>query len=499
MAQFKQYGNSKDSDLIAKAYKFAEKAHHEQKRKSGEPYIIHPLNVACTLAHMKIDAKTIAASLLHDVIEDTPINEQQLEKEFGSDILFLVNGVSKLEQVRVRKNAINVDIEETKPDSFHSLPRQFQTLQKMFVAMAKDIRVIIIKLADRLHNMETLQHIDSTEQLRIAQETLEIYAPIADRLGIGELKGKLEDLAFPYIFPKDYLNLKTVVEEKYPSRLKYVQRVKKVLEEELKKNHIKGQINGRAKHLYSLYNKLKRYNDIDQIYDLVALRIIVSNISDCYAVLGIIHKLWKPLNGRIKDYIALPKPNGYQSIHTTVFCLDGVPTELQIRTEDMHYQAEYGIAAHWQYKKQRFGLFKTKRPIRPSAQEIAWIQQLADWQQKLSDTNEWNEIMNMDFFQNRIFVFTPKGDVHDLPFGSTPVDFAFAVHSDIGSHCAGAKVNGKMVTISHPLQNGDIIEIITSKKSSPKTDWLTFIKTASARSYIKQAIKEKTPRLQKEK
>lgn len=484
--QAKTYLPDKDLKLIERAFHYANDAHKDQLRKSGEPYIQHPLHAAMTLAKMQIDAATISAALLHDVIEDTPITEAELKKEFGPDIAFLVDGVSKLGKVRVRKDIIDTNLKEQEPDSFHSFSRQFETLQKMFVAMAKDIRVIIIKLADRLHNMETLKFIPSDKQLRIAQETLEIYAPMADRLGIGELKGQLEDLAFPYVYPKEYIELKKIVELNYPRRLKYIKRVKKTLESESKKHHIEAEINGRAKHLYSLYNKMKRYSNIDQIYDLVALRVIVDDVTDCYAALGMIHKLWKPLNGRIKDYIAMPKPNGYQSLHTTVFCLDGQPTEIQIRTKDMHAQAEYGIAAHWHYKSEQ-----TKPALlrRSSNHDIAWVKQLAQWQEKLTNPAELAESLKLDFFQNRIFVFTPRGDVHDLPSGATPVDFAFAIHSDVGYHCAGAKVNGKMVTLNHILQNGDIVEILQNKKSSPKPDWLNFIKTSEARSNIKQAVK----------
>lgn len=478
--QCKSYLPAEDLDLINRAYNYAEIAHVGQLRKSGVPYIKHPLNAAMTLAKMHLDSTTISAALLHDVIEDTSATEEDLTKKFGPEIAFLVNGVSKLGKVRIRKNFNENDQED--PDSFHSLSRQLETLQKMFVSMAKDIRVILIKLADRLHNMQTLNFVDPEKQLRIAQETIEIYAPMADRLGIGELKGQLEDLSFPYIDPKEYTELKKIVEKNYPSRLKYIKRVKAFLENELKKNHIDGEINGRAKHLFSLYNKMKRYSSIDQIYDLIALRIIVNDVKDCYAVLGIIHKFWKPLNGRIKDYIAMPKPNGYQSLHTTVFCLDGQPTEIQIRTYEMHAQAEYGIAAHWHYKTNQ------TKPIRNTTNDIAWVKQLADWQNRLTNPSDLADTLKLDFFQNRIFVFTPRGDVHDLPNGATPIDFAFAIHSDIGYHCSGAKVNGKMVTLNHPLQNGDIVEILTNKKSSPKNDWLNFAKTSEARSTIKQAL-----------
>jgi guanosine-3',5'-bis(diphosphate) 3'-pyrophosphohydrolase len=466
--------------IIREAFAVADKAHSGQTRKSGEPYIQHPLHVAQTLANLQFDPQTIAAALLHDVIEDTEITKEEIEKQFGPEITFLVEGVSKLGKVRAKKD---IGLPETnKKDTFHNFPRQFETLRKMFIAMGEDIRVIIIKLADRLHNMQTLNFVDSQKQLRIAQETLEIYAPIAHRLGIGELKGQLEDLAFPYVHPKEYLELKKTVGIYYQKRTTYIKKVKESLQTELETNHIKAEINGRAKHLYSLHQKMLRHNnDLSQIYDLVALRIIVDNVSDCYAVLGIIHKLWKPLNGRIKDYIAMPKPNGYQSLHTTVFCIDGEITEIQIRTREMHEQAEHGVAAHWSYKS------NNKAP-EVTSKEFQWVKQLIDWQAETTNPEEAAKELRTDFLQKRIFIFTPKGDVHNLPIGATPVDFAYAVHSEIGHHCAGAKVNGKMVTINHPLQNGDVIEIITSKKAAPKTDWLKFVKTSSARSSIRQYL-----------
>ncbi|MDO8513888.1 MAG: RelA/SpoT family protein [bacterium] len=480
-----KYTTKKELELITRAFDYAQKAHAGQLRKSGESYIQHPLHVAMTLAKMRLDGATISAALLHDVCEDTPITLQEIEKEFGKVIAFLVDSISKLSKVRVRKDITAEAPDQNEPDSFHSFPRQFETLQKMFVAMAQDIRVILVKLADRLHNMETLSYVAPEKQLRIARETLEIYAPMADRLGIGELKGQLEDLAFPYVHPDEYQKLKKIAKHDYPKRLRHIKNVQKAIESELKKNHIDGEVNGRVKHLYSLHNKMKRL-DLDQIYDKVALRIIVDSVRDCYAVLGIIHKLWKPLTGRIKDYISMPKPNGYQSIHTTVFCLDGQPTEIQIRTRQMHEQAEFGIASHWHFKTLQTNPSFTKNP-----DEIAWVRQLAELQNKLTDPGELTEGLKLDFFQNRIFVFTPRGDVHDLPTKATPIDFAFAVHSDLGYHCYGAKVNGKMVTLSHPLQNGDIVEIIPNKKSSPKSDWLNFIKTSEARSNIRQALKAK--------
>ncbi len=482
----KLYTSDDDLKLIKQAYDIAKKAHQGQLRKSGETYINHPLAVALILAKIRLDATTIAAALLHDTIEDTSLTKKDIIKLFGKDIYFLVEGASKLGQVRIRKDLpVSVTALKEDPAAFYSFNRQVNVLRKMFIAMAQDIRIILIKLADRLHNMETLQAVSPPKQFRIAQETLQIYAPIADRLGIGELKGALEDLAFPYVFPQEYQKLQKLISKRLTVRTKYLEKVKKVLLKELEENHIKADIHGRTKHIYSLYRKLQRYDHkIDQIYDLVALRIIVNSIEDCYAVLGIIHKTWKPLTGRIKDYVAVPKPNGYQSLHTTVFCLDGQITEFQIRTWEMHEQAEYGIAAHWLYKTHQI---EDKIPI-TDHHELRWVQQLASWQNKSTDAQELAESLKLDFFQDRIFVFTPKGDVHNLPEGATPVDFAFAVHTDVGMHCAGAKVNGKMVTLNHQLKNGDMIEIITNKKASPKSDWLNFIKTSHARSIIKQSI-----------
>lgn len=489
--QLDTYCTPDDLQLVERSFEFAKAAHTDQKRKSGEPYIEHPLSVANYLAKMHLDPATIAAALLHDVVEDTSVTIEEIAKEFGSDIANLVDGVSKLGKVRIRKDfsaTIHPD-DKLEHTVFHSFSRQVEILRKMFIAMAKDIRVILIKLADRLHNLETLSAVDPDRQIRIARETLEIYAPIAHRLGIGEIKGRLEDLAFPYAYPKEYQRLQKMVGNKLAAKAQYLEKVKKVIQEELDKADVKGEINGRAKHLYSLFKKLEHYDyGLDQIYDLVALRIIVDNIEECYTVLGIIHKLWKPLPRRIKDYIAVPKPNGYQSLHTTVFCLDGQITEFQVRTRAMHEQAEYGVAAHWHYKSHPK---EEKAPPHPNPNELSWVQQLADWQNKFHNTQELAEALKFDLFQDRIFVFTPKGDVHNLPSGASPIDFAFAIHTDIGLHCAGAKVNHKMVTLNHVLQNGDMVEIITSKKSSPKSDWLNFAKTSHARSMIKQTVKSK--------
>ncbi len=483
------YCSLSEKSLIRDAFEVAAEAHKDQKRKSGEPYVEHPMRTACSLAIMKLNPPTIAASLLHDVVEDTTVSLQEIEKQFGKEISYLVDGVSKLSKVRIRKDFSIETNPEIEPNVFYSFPRQIENLRKMFIAMAEDIRVVLIKLADRLDNMRTLDAVEKTKQLRIAKETLEIYAPIAHRLGIGEIKGQLEDIAFQYVYPEEYRHLKEMVGQELLSKKSYLEKVKKYMQKEIQRTGVSCQIHGRSKHIYSLHNKMKRYDGrLDQIYDIVALRVIVKSVEDCYAVLGIIHKLWKPLPGRIKDYISLPKPNGYQSLHTTVFCIDGQITEFQIRTEKMHDQAEYGIAAHWHYKDEHTN---SKSTNLPTAKELNWVRQLADWQKKFVNPEELADQLKLDFFQDRIFVFTPKGDVHDLPVGATAVDFAFAVHTDIGTKCIGAKANGKIIPLSQPLHSRDIVEILTSKKSLPKSDWLKFVKTSHAKDVIRQRTKSK--------
>lgn len=475
-----EYLSGRDLNLIKTAYEFAAQAHDGQLRNSGEPYIIHPLAVAHTLVSLHLDAPSIAAAFLHDVPDDTPRTIDDIKRQFGPEVAGLVSGVSKLGKVRIKKNWLRF----LKKEQETNFDRHIENLRKMFMAMSQDIRVIIIKLADRLHNMQTLEFLPKEKQQRIAKETLEIYAPLANRLGMGEFKGQLEDLAFPYIYPEEYHQLLSQIKEEFAVRQRYIERVKKELAKELVKNKIEIlKIDGRVKHYYSLYQKLFRHdNELEKIYDLVALRVIVKTIEDCYKVLGIVHKKWRPLPGRIKDYIALPKPNGYQSLHTTVFCLDGKITEIQIRTGEMHDLAEYGIAAHWYYKE---GGDKVG-----SKNKLRWIQELADWQRMIKDPEEWKKTLKLDFFENRIFVFTPQGDVHDLPQGATPVDFAFAVHSEIGRRCNGTKVNGKIATLDYPLQNGDIVEIVINKKSTgPKRDWLAFVKTNRAKELIKKSLK----------
>ncbi|MBI3685310.1 bifunctional (p)ppGpp synthetase/guanosine-3',5'-bis(diphosphate) 3'-pyrophosphohydrolase [Candidatus Azambacteria bacterium] len=459
-----------DEELIAKAFRFSQEKHKDELRYSGDPYFVHPFNVGATLAEMQVDANTVAAGLLHDVCENAPeqerdAREKELQREFGKDIAFLVQGVTKLGKLK-----------------YSGEERYLENMRRMFLAMAQDVRVVLIRLADRLHNMQTLAHVPEHKQKRIADETLEVYAPLADRLGMGKLKGILQDLAFPFSFPKEYAALGELVKDRLAKKEVYLAKVKYKIGEEMKHAGISVvAADARVKHFYSLYKKLKRHNDnFDEIYDLVALRIIVNTMEDCYGALGIIHKLWKPLPGRIKDYIALPKPNGYQSIHTTVFCMDGEITEFQIRTVQMHEAAENGIAAHWAYTMQG----------KPDAggvvsKNLKWIAQIRDWQKESAGSKEFLESLKIDVFKNRIFVFTPKGDVIDLPEGATPVDFAYHVHSDVGNQCNGAKVNGKMVSLDSTLKNGDWCEILTQKNKKPSPSWLDFVKTNYAKSRIR--------------
>jgi len=481
---FRQKNSGYDLDFIKLSYEYAEKAHKGQKRKSGEPYINHCLETAIILAEMGMDQPTIIAGLLHDVPEDTDHSLVDIEKNFGDEIARLVSGITKLGIIKYR-----------------GIEKYAENLRKMFVSMAQDIRIIIIKMADRLHNLKTLEALEKEKQKRIAQESLEIYAPIANRLGIGHLKGELEDLAFPYVYPKDYQWLKKEIIPKIEVRMENIQKVIKIIKKELAAQKIKIiSIHGREKRLYSLYLKLKKphYNgDASKIYDLVALRIIVPTVADCYQSLGIIHKIWKPLPGRIKDYISQPKPNGYQSLHSTVFGPEGKIVEFQIRTPQMHEQAEYGIAAHWHYKETKGQL--TSRPSGPDKidnkgytlpRKLEWIENLVKWQKDIQDNQQYLRSLTVDFFSNRIFVFTPEGDVIDLPENATPVDFAYHVHSWIGDHCTGAKINNRMATLDAILKSGDVVEIITDKnRKGPSRDWLEFAKTSAARSKIRAGTK----------
>ncbi len=473
-----------ERSLIERAHQFAKEAHEGQKRASGEDYISHPEKVAETLKKMHLDPQTIAAAYLHDVPEDTDKTIEDVENEFGKEIAFLVEGVSKLGKLRYPKEELQIrDIEsrEERP-----IDMRAENLRKMFFAMAEDLRVILIKLADRLHNMQTLNALPKEKRERIALETLEIFAPIANRLGMGEIKGQLEDLAFPYLYPREYKWLAENIGEGNEGRKKYLKRVKIELLKILKKEGIKStDIHTRIKHRWSLYQKLLKHDmDINKIYDFIALRIILKDVESCYKTLGAIHRQWKPLPGRIKDYIALPKPNEYRALHTTVFCLDGRITEFQIKTLKMHQEAENGICAHWAKKEK----INSKKGMK----KFAWVAQLKDWQKEITKSKDFWKGLKVDFFKNRIFVFTPKGEVIDLPENACPIDFAYQVHSEIGDHCNGAKVNKKMASLSTILKNGDEVEVFTNSTKKPSRNWLEFTKTNLARSRIKLYLKKES-------
>lgn len=474
--------SSSDPKLIERAFYFAQEAHEGQKRFSGKEYIFHPLMVARILSDMKLDAKTVAAGLLHDVPDDTAKTLADIEKEFGKEIAFLVEGVSKLGKLRYPKEGLEVKSPEMRIKK--PIDLRAENLRKMFFAMGEDLRVVLIKLADRLHNMETLGSLPPNKRERFALETLEVFAPLANRLGMGDMKGKLEDLAFPYLYPKEYEWLTKNVQDRYEARENHLKRAIPILIKLLKKEDIKPiDIHSRPKHYWSLYQKLLRYEmDFERIYDLIAVRVIVADVKTCYQTLGAIHKHWHPLIGRIKDYISSPKPNGYQALHTTVICSLGKIIEIQVKTKQMHEDAEYGIAAHWAVKEGINLQFQKRR--------FAWVQQLRDWQTKISKPKEFLEGLKVDFLKNQIFVFTPKGDVINLPEGATSVDFAYAVHTDIGNRCSAAKVNGKMTQLSQPLKNGDVVEILVDKNKKPSRDWLKFVKTNLARSRIKTFLKQ---------
>ena len=457
--------NEEERSWIDKAYHFAEKAHEGQKRASGEPYFIHVLEVAKNLAKLGMDTKTIIAGLLHDSIEDTQVTEEDIEEEFGEDVLFLVNGVTKLGKVKYRGEE-----------------RHVESLRKFFVAMAEDARVIIIKLADRLHNVSTLEHLLPEKAKRIALETIEIHAPMANRLGMWKLKGELEDLAFPYAYPKEAKEVISLLKQKTKADEKYLDDIYRKLRAELAQNNVQViDTSYRIKGTYSLYKKLKKKDmDIDKVYDIVALRVIVPAVEDCYKVLGIIHNLWRPIPGRIKHFIALPKPNGYKSIHTTIFTGNGGIAEIQIRTPEMHEQAEHGVASFFAYKE---GFNKGEKHTK-------WIDQFKELQKNVAKPSAFLQSLRMDFFSKRIFVFTPKGAVIDLPEDSSVIDFAYAVHSDIGNHASGAKINGKYSKLDTRLQNGDIVFVETNEKAVPNGKWLDTAKTALARRHIKKYLDE---------
>ncbi len=493
-----------DKALITAAYEFIKKAHANHKRYSGEPYINHLMAVGKKLAEMGMGARTIAAGLLHDTIEDTEATSEEIKEKFGEEILFLVEGVTKLSSVR-----------------YYGSDRHNESLRKLFVATSQDIRVLIIKLADRLHNMQTLMHVPAEKQLRIAQETLEVYVPVAHRLGMGKIRKELEDLAFPYVYPEEAVRVSKLLESRAGKSNDLLERERKVLQKRLAEiGLLNFNTSYRVKGMYSLYHKLKRKEwDINGVFDLLAMRVVVPTVEDCYRALGIIHKLWRPLPGRVKDYIAFPKPNGYQSLHTTVTTQNGVILEIQIRTRQMHHESEFGIASHISYKEpvvsgaepqkqSRFSslipsLFKpfSKRVETPDLKQVAhsphqdkiprWISQIGQTHTgEKTSTAEFVEDMQKDFFSNRIFVFTPTGDVVDLPVGATPIDFAYAIHSEIGDHTSGAKVNRKLVQLDTELKNGDIVEIETRKSSHPTTKWLGFTKTSLARRHIRAALEK---------
>ncbi len=462
------YNPSADADLIRKAAEFCRHAHEGQNRLSGEPYYTHPFAVAGILATLEQDVPTICAGLLHDVIEDADISPEVITKEFGDVVLRLVQGVSKLGQI-----------------SFASKEeRQAENFRKMFIAMAQDIRIIIIKLSDRLHNMKTLKFLPLEKQIDISKETREIYAPLAHRLGMWSLKWELEDLAFSYLERDQYDQIKVLVSQKKEEREKYIDEFIKQVDASLTKVGIEAQIKGRSKHFYSIYNKLVQKNvEFDDIYDLVAIRVIVESVKDCYAVLGVVHSMWKPIPGRFRDFIALPKSNGYQTLHTTVMGSSGQPVEVQIRTKEMNRIAEYGIAAHWKYKEKGEG-------DKQFEQKLSWIRELLEQQKEVKDAKDFLENLKIDLFVDEVFVYSPKGDVYDLPAGSTPVDFAYHVHTQVGHRCTGAKSNGKIVPLDFKLRNGDIVEILTSNKENPRLDWLNFVMTGGARAKIKQWFKK---------
>ena len=460
-----------DADLIGKAYDKGRQLHDGQLRKSGEPYFIHPINVAIILAHLGMDDATLIGGLLHDVVEDTDYTRDELIADFGEEIALLVDGVTKLGTIKFESK------EEIQAENF----------RKMFLAMSKDIRVLIIKLADRLHNMRTIEYMKPEKIEEKCRETLEIYAPLASRLGISTVKFELEDIALKYLHPEEFKELKEKVNQRMAQREETIRTVIDEIRESLDDMGLKYDIYGRAKHYYSIYKKMKYQNkQLDEIFDLIAVRVIVNTIKECYAVLGIVHTMWKPIPGRFKDYIAMPKPNMYQSLHTTVISDSGEPFEIQIRTHEMHEIAEYGIAAHWKYKEGDTSGKSSADDIK-----LAWLRQSLEWQQDLKDPKDFLETMKMDLFATQVFVFTPKGDVIELPAGSTPLDFAFKIHSAIGCKCVGARVNGKMVTIDHTLQNGDIVEIVTSANSSgPSVDWLRIAKSSNARNKIRSWLKK---------
>lgn len=476
IARIRKYHPSTDVSMIKKAYDLAKEAHGDQKRKSGEPYIVHPLWVSIILADLEMDKETIIAAMLHDVVEDTEINEAEISEMFGKEVALLVDGVTKLGQLSYSSDKLEV---------------QAENLRKMFLAMAKDIRVIIIKLADRLHNMRTLQFMTPAKQKEKAKETMDIYAPIAQRLGISKIKTELDDLALKYSQPEVFFDLVRQINDRKTEREEFVQQIVNEVKKHMDDAHINADVNGRVKHFFSIYKKMVNQDKtVDQIYDLFAVRIIVDSVKDCYAALGVIHELYTPIPGRFKDYIAMPKPNMYQSLHTTLMSSVGQPFEIQIRTKEMHKTAEYGIAAHWKYKENG----NSKKSVATQEEEkLSWLRQILEWQRDMSDNREFLNLIkgDLDLFAEDVYCFTPQGDVKNLPNGSTPIDFAYAIHSAVGNKMVGARVNGKLVPIGYKIQNGDRIEILTSQNSKgPSRDWLNVVKSTQAKNKINQWFKK---------
>ena len=469
IAEKKKMSRKVDSKLIMKAYNYSVEKHKDQKRESGEPYIVHPLQVAFTIAEMGLDEPTIVAAILHDVVEDTDATNENIVNLFGQEVADMVSGVTKLSNIQF------ASVEEN----------QVENYRKMFLAMGKDIRVILIKLADRLNNMRTLKYLKRERQIAIAKETMELYAPLANRLGLYNIKAELDDLSFKYIYPEEYREIVEGINKKKDERLKFLDKIMDEIRIELKKHKIDAEVTGRAKHFYSIYKKMQRDNcTLDQIYDLFAMRIIVNSVKDCYAALGIVHELYTPMPGRFKDYIAVPKPNMYQSIHTTLLGEKGTPFEVQIRTWDMHKVAEFGIAAHWAYKEANF-LGIGKQNVKVKEDDLAWIRESIEWQKEMQNPQEFLETLKTELFEDEVYIFTPKGAIKVLPKGSNAIDFAYSIHEQIGHHMVGCKINSKMMPIITTLQNGDIVEIITSDNSKgPSMDWLKFVKSSQARNKI---------------
>ncbi|MFH1729403.1 MAG: bifunctional (p)ppGpp synthetase/guanosine-3',5'-bis(diphosphate) 3'-pyrophosphohydrolase [Pseudomonadota bacterium] len=466
--KIKAYNPNFENSSIERAYKFAQLVHKDQKRKSGEPFFVHPVEVSLILAQLKLDPTTIEAALLHDTVEDTSVTIDDIKENFGNETAEIVEGLTKISKMNFSSRHEN----------------QAENFRKMLLAMAKDLRVLLIKLADRLHNMRTLEHMHESKQRRIAEETLDIYAPLANRLGISWIKLELEDLCLRYLKPETYYKLVEKINKTRKERDRYIHEVINILDKEVKKYKIKAEISGRPKHFYSIYRKMETRNlEFEQIHDLIAFRAVVDNITECYEVLGVLHSIWKPVPGRFKDYIAIPKPNLYQSLHTTLIGPHGERVEVQIRTGDMHDIAEVGVAAHWAYKEGKNTVKKEKN------MKLGWLNQLMEWQSDLEDPTEFLQTVKVDLFPEEVYVFTPRGEVKDFPKGATPIDFAYSVHSDVGYKCTGAKVNGRIVPLKYKLQNGETIEILTSEHQKPNKDWLSFVVTSKAKTKIRQVIK----------